>query len=74
MRTNLVDMELFEFACSGFWTFCGVAILVSLILYYLVNGIVRIVSRFFRMIMVSLRGWPPSHLDADGDKIKKKTV
>lgn len=27
----------------------------------------RLVIRLFRMIKVLVRGWPPSHLDADGD-------
>ena len=37
-----------------------------------------IVIRITRAIMVSLRGWPPAHLDADGDwrpapKVETKT-
>jgi hypothetical protein len=27
----------------------------------------RLTNRVFRMVMVTLRGWPPAHLDADGD-------
>jgi hypothetical protein len=27
----------------------------------------RIVTRTLRMFTVAIRGWPPSHLDADGD-------
>ncbi|MBR8073319.1 hypothetical protein KDX14_27720 [Burkholderia cenocepacia] len=27
----------------------------------------QIVSRLYRVVMVSTRGWPPAHLDADGD-------
>jgi len=26
-----------------------------------------VVNRTYRCVMVSLRGWPPQHLDADGD-------
>ncbi|MBG0871866.1 MULTISPECIES: hypothetical protein [Burkholderia] len=26
-----------------------------------------IVSRLYRVAMVAARGWPPAHLDADGD-------
>jgi len=30
--------------------------------------------RLYRVIMVALRGWPPDHLDADGDwKPEQKT-
>ena len=27
----------------------------------------KLVNRVFRMCMVLLRGWPPAHVDADGD-------
>lgn len=27
----------------------------------------KIISRTYRMIMVLVHGWPPDHLDADGD-------
>lgn len=67
-------MEFFKFACSGFWTFIGVSILSSTFLYFGVNGILRLFSRFFRLLSVSFRGWPPSHLDADGDFHASKIV
>lgn len=31
------------------------------------NQVTPIITRIYRVIMVSLRGWPPAHLDADGD-------
>lgn len=46
----------------------------SILLYYLVNGIIRLSSRLFRMVMVSIRGWPPAHLDADGDVVKEDNL
>lgn len=60
-------LELLKFACSGFWTFCGVALLLNGFFYFMVNMILRVWSRFMRYLMVSKHGWPPSHLDADGD-------
>ena len=60
-------IEILKFACQGFWYFVGTLMLTSLIGYYLVNGVILIWRRFMRMIMVTLRGWPPPHLDADGD-------
>jgi len=63
---NLI-IEFFQFACSGFWIFIGVLLLSSLLLHFVVNGILALFTRFFRLITVALRGWPPSHLDADGD-------
>jgi uncharacterized membrane protein HdeD (DUF308 family) len=71
-KLNLKNMlELLKYTLSGFWIFCGSYCLIAMILYFVVNGIVRIFSRFFRMIMVSFKGWPPSHLDADGDWFQK---
>lgn len=63
-------LEILKYTVSGFWIFVGSYALTGMILYFLVNGIVQIFSRFFRMIMVSFKGWPPSHLDADGDFFK----
>jgi len=60
-------IEILKFACSGFWTFIGVSMLLPLILYFIVNGIIKIWSRFLRLLMILFRGWPPEHLDADGD-------
>lgn len=33
----------------------------------LVNWPFRLMNRVLRTIKVAARGWPPSHLDADGD-------
>jgi len=60
-------LELLKYTTSGFWVFIGSYSLIAMILYFLVNGVMKIASRFFRMIMVLFRGWSPSHLDADGD-------
>lgn len=37
------------------------------ILSMCVGNVLRIVSLVLRAVMVLLRGWPPVHLDADGD-------
>lgn len=59
--------EFFKYACSDLWVFCGCTILLSVILHYTINGLVSSWSRLLRCVMVLGRGWPPSHLDADGD-------
>lgn len=56
-------IDFLQFACSGFWTFIGVSLLCSMFLYFGVNGVIRVITRFFRLLSVSFRGWPPSHLD-----------
>ncbi len=60
-------LEILKCTLSGFWIFVGSYCLIGMILYFLVNGVIKTASRFFRMIMVSIHGWPPNHLDADGD-------
>lgn len=41
---------------------------ISAILFVLSAEILlKISSRFFRLLLVAVRGWPPPHLDADGD-------
>jgi hypothetical protein len=60
-------LELLKYATSGFWVFIGTFILLTSILHYGVNGIIKIISRLIRLAMVSLRGWPDNGLDADGD-------
>lgn len=59
--------KIIEIAFSGFWPFVGMMILLNGAAYFTVNGFVRIWSRFMRMLMVRKHGWPPIHLDADGD-------
>ena len=60
-------MELLKFTFSGAWTFIGVFALCSLFLHYVLNFILSIWARFMRLLMVRKSGWPPNHLDADGD-------
>ena len=55
--------KILEIAFSGFWPFVGIWILI----YIPFSTLLSIWSRLMRMIMVSKHGWPPSHLDADGD-------
>jgi len=59
--------KIIETAFSGFWPFVGMIILLNGAAYFLVNMIIKMWVRFTRMLMVRKHGWPPSHLDADGD-------
>lgn len=52
------------------WTIMGTIVLTYLFLYFVINMIIRIWSRYMRMCVVKKHGWPPSHLDADGDFIQ----
>lgn len=63
-----------ETALSGFWPFVGASVMLYVALFFLSNLILRIWSRFMRMLMVRKHGWPPSHLDADGDLIENNAV
>lgn len=55
--------QLIEIGFSGFWQFMGLLI----VMHYFVNLIRSMWIRFMRMLMVRKHGWPPAHLDADGD-------
>ena len=59
--------KIFDLACSGFWPFIGVSLLCSMFLYFGVNGILNAWSKLLSRLAVYFRGWPPTHLDADGD-------
>jgi len=59
--------KIIETMFNGFFNFIGMIILICTILHYAVKCTIRIWSRFMRMLMVRKHGWPPSHLDADGD-------
>lgn len=39
----------------------------AILILLLARLVAILTSRVFRMVMVACRGWPPSHLDADGD-------
>jgi hypothetical protein len=56
-------LELLKYCTSGFWVFVGTFCFISLF----ITGFLRLIIRTFRLIVVLLKGWPPSHLDADGD-------
>lgn len=62
-------LELLKYATSGFWVFIGSFLLFNGLLYFIINMILRIWSRFVRLLMVYKHGWPPDHLDADGDHL-----
>ena len=55
--------KILEIAFSGFWEFIGMVILISIPF----KVVLSIWIRLMRMITVRKSGWPPPHLDADGD-------
>ena len=61
--------QLIEIAFSRFWKSAGVFLSLYTVLYMVTNGILLMWTRFLRMLMVRKHGWPPEHLDADGDWI-----
>ncbi len=62
---------ILEIAFRGFWPFLGMLILLNLVLALVINTIYKSWKRFTRMLMVRKHGWPPEHLNADGDFPKK---
>ena len=53
-------VEHWVFSTFFFWP-------VALVAIWLILLPVKLITRTYRFIMVLCRGWPPEHLDADGD-------
>ena len=62
-------METLRFIFSSFWIWLGSVIILGVIL----KVPLLIISRLIRRSMIIKRGWPPAHLDADGDFHKVDT-
>lgn len=65
-------------AWCALWLVWGVIWLVVVVLSLSQRLVLIAISRLYRTIMVAARGWPPAHLDADGDwrpapKVVEKT-
>jgi hypothetical protein len=56
-------MTLVRFIFSNFWVWLGAALLLALPF----ETIVKIVRLLVRRANIEKQGWPPAHLDADGD-------
>lgn len=59
--------KLIEITFDNFWSFLGMMILINGTISIIIAGLVKSWSRFMRMLMIRKHGWPPNHLDADGD-------
>lgn len=75
-ETNKYNMmeKILEIAFSGFWNFVGMLGILYMVFYFVTTGLVQIWARFMMMLVIRKHGWPPAHLDADGDlnKIEKE--
>lgn len=56
-------LEILQFVFSGFWIWVGFCIASGAVLEFLW----KCWNRFLRHLNVRKHGWPPEHLDADGD-------
>jgi len=61
-------LQLFQFACTGFWTFIGVYLLSVTFLFQIINFLVRIYYIFMKYIAIIFRGWP---VNDDEDKLNE---
>lgn len=55
---------VWQLVSGGYWL---IAIFVLIACVAIINSVERLWNRTMRTLRVSLRGWPPAHLDADGD-------
>lgn len=63
-------LEILKYMSSGFWVWIGTITILYILLYFVGNILSRGFSRFLRTINILFRGWPPTHLDADGDQVE----
>lgn len=62
-------LDILKFVFSNFWVWCGSFLLVISFLQYAFI----FWNRLLRHMNVRRAGWPPDHLDADGDWEIRKT-
>lgn len=55
--------EFYGFASASPWLVFGLA----LVVYWLASLLFKAWNRFLRSRNIEHHGWPPEHLDADGD-------
>lgn len=60
-------MEYLNFLFSSAWTFTGITLLLYMFCYFGFNFAFKTWKSFLRFLMVRKQGWPPEHLNADGD-------
>lgn len=62
-------MEFIKYIFSDFWIFLGFMMMIAIVL----NFILMVYRSTLRHLNIRKQGWPPAHLDADGDfKSEKK--
>lgn len=61
-------MEFFRFIFSSFWSWLGFCVFI----YLPLEVIRQVITRIIRSSTVKKAGWPPAHLDADGDFKKEE--
>lgn len=55
--------DFLEITFRSIWHFFGMLLLISVVL----GAPCRIINRCIRHLNIRAKGWPPEHLDADGD-------
>lgn len=62
--------ELITLSLSGFWQWLGFVIILGMGLAYFgifMHYIFKMFNRYLRHLNIKCQGYPPAHLDADGD-------
>lgn len=71
-----MDYPLVQNFMNGYWkwahvnpvlTICVLFPMTAFFLYSVIALIFKLFNRIIRCVTILLRGWPPAHLDADGD-------
>ncbi len=58
---------LLDYMAANPFSACFMACLLACLLAEIARMIFKILNRMLRSLNILFRGWPPEHLDADGD-------
>lgn len=64
-------MEALKFIFSSFWIWVGFMLMINLVLYFIVNMILKMYNKKVKHKTLRMIGYPPEHCDADGDIIRE---
>lgn len=64
---NTVAPLIFDWATDHWWLAFWLVFWLGAWAFLVMVGLLRLARHLVRAFMVAARGWPPAHLDADGD-------
>jgi Sec-independent protein secretion pathway component TatC len=60
-------LEVLQYVLGSFWRFLAVMFLLGILFTYPIRIVGMVIFRLIRSSTIKKAGWPPTHIDADGD-------